>query len=338
MPGPSPPSSIVLRTPFPSVTLSNGRSMPSVLLGTGASTWMNETSTATMVKNALLAGFPGVDTANHYRNQRGVATGIAAARTAGFDGGLWLQTKVEGCGNSVDERSPVLRDACGEGTLAAFEQNLRELRVPWVDLTLLHSPPCLPGAAWVDHCWGGPGSDPIYPHRANCSAAEPCEMMQQQWLALESVYAAGKSRSIGVSNFCAACLDCIAKVATVTPHVNQVQLHAGMPGADPAGLIGVTQRIGARVQAYRPLAQGGGSLLSDPTVAAIGRAHNKSAAEVALRWVVQLGHALVTSTENVAHMKGDLAIFDWALTDAEMDALVLLDTHPDDPAGGMCVL
>ena len=60
---------------------------------------------------------------------------------------------------------------------------------------------------------------------------QPCRMMQEQWLALESRYKASQTRAIGVANFCAPCLKCIMKVATVTPHLNQFKLHAGMPGS-----------------------------------------------------------------------------------------------------------
>jgi len=119
--------------------------------------------------------------------------------------------------------------------------------------------------------------------------------------------------------------------------VNQFQLHAGMPGADPSGLVSETARHGATVQAYRPLAHGQNSLLSDATVAVIGRAHGKVAAQVALRWVLQHGHSLVTSTERESHMRSDLDAFDWSLSDDEMHTLDLLATSPDDPSI-MCVL
>eukprot|EP00966_Prymnesium_polylepis_P023691 545419-Prymnesium_polylepis.1 len=69
----------------------------------------------------------------------------------------------------------------------------------------------------------------------------------------------------------------------------------------------------------------------------IGAAHGKSAAQVALRWVLQLGHPLVTSTESVRHMVSDLDVIDWALSEEEMATLSALDTHPDDPTP-MCIL
>ncbi|KAL1524736.1 hypothetical protein AB1Y20_019619 [Prymnesium parvum] len=330
--------------PIPLVRLSNGVELPLLLLGTGATTWMNSSAAAAQVHAALLAGFPGVDTANHYRNQRGVARGIAAARAAGWSGRLWLQTKVEGCGASVDPRSRILSSNCFNGTYEAVLRNLEELGVERVDLTLLHSPPCVAGAAWVQPapgwpggCGGNPAADLIYPHRCDCAATEPCAMMREQWRALEAAYAAGLTRAIGVSNYCAACLACLAAGGGMAPHVNQFRLHAGMPGDDPAGLVGATQRYGAVVQAYQPLAHGEGSLLRDATLQQIGRAYGKSAAQVALRWVLQLGKPLVTSSESVRHMKSDLDVVDWELTEEHMKTLTALDTHPDDPTP-MCVL
>ena len=291
-----------IRLAAPMTMLPHGVSMPSVLLGTGGSTWMNEDRTATMVRQALLAGFRGVDTANHYRVHGGVRRGIAEAKAAGHTGPVWIQTKMEGCGNSFDAQSRIVRGSCYEDTLRVFEASLRELGVESVDSTLLHSPPCVVGAPWVNQCFG-PGD--VYPDRADCSADEPCEMIQQQWRALEEAYTSGRTRSIGVSNYCSACLDCLARTATISPHINQLNFHLGMGAADPAGLLSDTERRGARVQAYRPLAQGSGvgALLRDPTVAAVARAHHKSAAQVALRWVVQLGHALTTTTENVEHVR-----------------------------------
>ena len=335
---PSPPAPPPVGASSSTVTLSNGVVMPSMVLGTGATTWMDNDKTQAMVTSALLrAGFAGVDTANHYRNHEGVRKGIAAARAGGHTADVWLQTKMEGCGNSVDPRSPILRGSCYRDTLKVFDDSLSELGVERVDLTLLHSPPCVPGASWNMGCIGHPAQDLVYPHRCDCAAPEPCKMMQQQWKALEEVYAAGKTRSIGVSNYCAACLSCIAQTATVAPHVNQFQLHAGMPGADPAGLISETTRAGAVVQAYRPLAHGQGSLLTDATVGSIGFKHGKSSAQVALRWVLQHGHALVTSTESESHMVADLDVFDWSLSAEEMETLNRLDTSPDDPSI-MCVL
>lgn len=332
--------------PVPRINLPNGVAMPAMLLGVGTATWMNDTSTASDVKEGILAGFPGIDTASHYLNQRGVAAGIAASGVARSD--LWLSTKVEGCGNSVT--IPVRKGSCYSDTLAVINQNLAELNTSAVDLTLLHSPPascscthgpqgwqCVANATWNEGCEGNPASDLIYPTHCKCDQPEPCAMIQQQWKALEVAYKAGHTRAIGVSNYCAKCLKCVTDVATVSPHVNMFKVHAGM-GPDPAGLISATKATGAVVQAYQALAHGDHGLFHEPAVLAAAKAHGKSAAQVLIKWVLQLGLPVVTSATKVAYMKEDLDMWGWQMTSEEMQTLNQLQGHGDDPVGNMCVL
>ena len=165
-------------------------------------------------------------------------------------------------------------------------------------------------------------------------------MMQKQWAALEKRYREGKTKAIGVSNFCKPCLDCIAETATVVPAVNQLQFHIGMPGTDPNGLISESRRRGIIVQAYSPL--GGdqhGVLLAAPAVKRIANNHNVSTSAVCLKWVWQLGHALATSTTHVNYLDEDVATYKstWALSDEEMQVLNSLDVAPDDPVKSMCL-
>eukprot|EP00462_Mataza_sp_D1_P011788 CAMPEP_0175155198 /NCGR_PEP_ID=MMETSP0087-20121206/20831_1 /TAXON_ID=136419 /ORGANISM="Unknown Unknown, Strain D1" /LENGTH=339 /DNA_ID=CAMNT_0016442305 /DNA_START=50 /DNA_END=1069 /DNA_ORIENTATION=+ len=322
---------------IPSVQLNNGVMMPVMLWGSGGPTQENSTSTATAVATALSVGFPGIDTANHYHNQDGVAQGIAAAKTGRK---VWITTKVEPCGHSII--TPILEGNCFNGTLSAHAQNLQQLKVKVVDLTLIHSPPCKLNSSWADPlCYWPDQPDAIYPQHCNCAAAEPCAMMQQQWRALEQVYKAGQTRAIGVSNFCKACLECIAEIAEVAPAVNQLQFHVGMPGPDPAGLISYTKAHNDTVvQAYSPLAgDQHAKLLDNPTVTSIAQVHNKTTAQVALRWVLQLGSPLATSTTNKQYMVEDLqACSGWELTSEEMGTLNALKIAPDDPVKSMCLL
>jgi hypothetical protein len=168
-----------------------------------------------------------------------------------------------------------------------------------------------------------------------------------------------------VSNFCKPCLECIAsrgpppasfssakaaqgedetrdegKGDVVVPAVNQLQFHAGMPGSDPKGLVSYSVSRGIAVQAYSPL--GGDAhkaLLGAPALVSIAAAHNATTAQVALVWVLQLGHALATSTVDPAYMDEDLAAWraGWRLTKAEMATLESLDVAPDDPVKSMCL-
>jgi 2,5-diketo-D-gluconate reductase A len=356
----------------PYVKLNNGLLMPSILYGSGgAGTQDNVTGTAIAVAQAVSSaiGFKGVDMANHvsvaiakfiaraklalscfrllhfltessiccsrrrdlqYHNQIGVRDGIKASGTPRSK--LWLQTKVEPCGHSI-----VRHSHCYEDSLVAFNSNLQQLDVDYVDLTLLHAPPCVPNTTWADaKCrW----DSAIYPSNCNCRAAEPCAMMQAQWKALEEMVLAGKTRAIGVSNFCPACLECLAKVSNTTPAVNQLQFHAGVGSPDPRGLLSYNTARGIMVQAYSPLGgEQAGAVLTSPVTEAAGAAHgNRSSAQAVLRWVLQLGYALTAATTNAAHMASDLDIFSFGLTDKEMKDIGALTVAPDDPTKDMCL-
>ena len=111
-----------------------------------------------------------------------------------------------------------------------------------------------------------------------------------------------------------------------------------MHGVDPQGLISATGRVGARVQAYRPLAQG--RLLGDETLTRIGNVHGKTSAQVGLRWVVQLGHVAITTTQNIDHMKQSLDIFQWHLEKHEMEQIARIGAPngwEDNIVGEMCI-
>jgi diketogulonate reductase-like aldo/keto reductase len=291
----------------PFVTLNNGLQMPTVLWGSGGDTQENATSTAPAVRDALNNGFPGIDCANHYHNQVGVAKGIEMSQVERSD--IFLATKIEPCGHS--RITPLYEGHCYNESLAAFDQNLVQLNTDFVDLTLLHSPPCIPNSTWADsQCMWPDQPDAVYPQHCNCAAEEPCKMMKQQWMALEKRYKEGKTKAIGVSNFCQPCLECIAEIATVVPAVNQLQFHVGMPGEDPNGLISYSNGKGVTVQAYSPLGGDAHSaLLNAPELVSIAKKHNQSTSSVCLKWVMQLGHALATSTTNVEYMKEDMNVY-----------------------------
>lgn len=97
----------------------------------------------------------------------------------------------------------------------------------------------------------------------------------------------------GVSNYCPSCIDCLMEKATVTPAVNQVKYHIGM-GVDPIGLVTYCKEKGIVVQAYSPLGDGSSELIDGPLVTPIAKEHNKTGAQVSLKWLVQSGIPLST--------------------------------------------
>lgn len=280
----------------PVVTLNNGVMMPVVSAGT----WQYDTATAQdSVASALQIGFTHIDTAHDYcadgstgscktgSNQVGIGKALAASSLKRSD--YFITTKVPGCGSQG-----IGFATCAEDSAKAAQTNLDELGLPYVDLLLVHFPPM-----------GG------------CGAIN-CAKMREQWKALSAFYAANKTRALGVSNFCVSCLKCLADVSgAVTPAVNQFKYHVGM-GADPEGLMSYCKTHGVQPQAYSPLGDNSSELITGPLVSRAGAAHNKSGAQVALRWVWQHGVALSTKADKEEYLREDLDLFDWTLSDAEM--------------------
>eukprot|EP00658_Telonema_sp_P-2_P018530 TRINITY_DN17271_c0_g1_i2.p2 TRINITY_DN17271_c0_g1~~TRINITY_DN17271_c0_g1_i2.p2 ORF type:complete len:163 (-),score=44.14 TRINITY_DN17271_c0_g1_i2:413-901(-) len=134
------------------------------------------------------------------------------------------------------------------------------------------------------------------------------------------------------SNYCVDCLECILDNATVVPHVNQMQTHLGIP-QDNHGVRSLCRAHGIVLEAYSPLAHG--KALTSSALATVATAHNKSTAQVALRYVAQLGQVgggtdlapLVTSSANPKHLQEDLEVFGgWELSSVEMDTLGAVTT------------
>lgn len=173
-----------------------------------------------------------------------------------------------------------------------------------------------------------------------------CDVMQAQWAVLEEALAAGKTRSIGVINYCEGSLKCLLETAKVKPALNYYMLHVGM-GKDAHGLRTFCDSNGIRTFAYGAVGEPGPNdkILTNPLLQKIGANHgNKATEEVALRWVIQSGAAVsVRPTTNfglgsgICTDAGDCAtglkkragVFSWSLSEAEMAELDSL-TEPDD--------
>merc|ERR1712187_631711 len=112
-------------------------------------------------------------------------------------------------------------------------------------------------------------------------------------------------------------LKCITSNSSLTvPRMNQMTYSVGH-GSD--SVVADDAKLGIHVQAYSPLGSGG--VLSDPVVTKIAASHKKSAAQVALRWIIQRNVSIATQSTNADHLKEDTGIFDFALSDDEMTQL-----------------
>jgi diketogulonate reductase-like aldo/keto reductase len=174
-----------------------------------------------------------------------------------------------------------------EGELQrSAEESLRKLQVDAVDLLLIHWP------------------NPVVPVR---------EMMS----ALSDAKRRGLTHHIGVSNFTIAKLDEAVAVSPEPIVTNQIEFH---PYLDQTGLLGEARRLGVTITAYCPIALG--KVVGDPVIEAIASARGKSAVQVALRWLIQQpGVAAIPRTSNPARLAENFAVFDFQLTDDEMDRI-----------------
>lgn len=143
------------------------------------------------------------------------------------------------------------------------------------------------------------------------------------WEDMEDAVAAGKVRSLGFSNFEAPQVETITSNARVQPVVDQIELHPYFQEHDMRRLL-AEHRI--QVESYYPVGHGDKKLFAEPALREIASAHGKSVGQVILRWHVQEGFIPLPKSTNPEHIRENLDIFDFGLSDEEMAAIRALDT------------
>jgi 2,5-diketo-D-gluconate reductase A len=147
----------------------------------------------------------------------------------------------------------------------------------------------------------------------------------ETWRALVDLQAAGLARAIGVSNFNVGHLERVIDATGVTPAVNQVELH---PRFQQTGLSRAHADLGIVTEAWSPLAQG--RVLDDPAIVEIADAHDKTPAQVVIRWHLQLGNVVIPKSVTPERIEQNFDVFDFHLTEAEMAAVDGLDAGERD--------
>ena len=142
------------------------------------------------------------------------------------------------------------------------------------------------------------------------------------WRAMEKAYKDGKTRAIGVSNFQACRFYDFASSVDVKPAVNQLQCCVL---SQQNGILPEMARYDTRMMAWGPIGQGSDDLLANPVLARIGAQYGKSAAQVALRWLVQRGIVAIPKSTHKERMAENFDIFDFSLSDADMQAIAPLN-------------
>ena len=185
-----------------------------------------------------------------------------------------------------------------DDALAAFAETLRTLDIGYVDLFLVHWP--LPTV-----------TDFV-----------------ETWKAMEEIYASGKARAVGVSNFQTHHLNRLAAECTVVPAVNQIEVHPYLTN-ETVRAYGADH--GIATEAWSPIAQGG--VLDDPAIVSIAERVDRSPAQVTLRWHVQRGDIVFPKSVTESRVRENFALFDFELTDADIAAISALNrderTGPD---------
>lgn len=168
-----------------------------------------------------------------------------------------------------------------ERAAASIQRSLNDLRTDYVDLLLVHWP--------LPTLYGGDVTLP--------------------WPALEEAFTGGSARAIGLSNYERKHIEAVRAVATVAPHVLQVEAHPFFPNAD---LRAYAQGLGMVFEAWSPLARGRAT--TDPTLRAIADQLGVNAAQVALRWAIDRGHVVFPKTLRRARMATNIDAFSFSLT------------------------
>jgi len=177
-----------------------------------------------------------------------------------------------------------------ESALTAYDETLQRLGLDYADLYLVH--------------WPNPTVDRYV----------------DSWRALERIYADGRVRAIGVSNFLPEHLDRLAKESEIVPAVNQIELH---PTYQQRELTELCAERSIAVTAYSPLGQGGD--LDHPVLAAIADAHGVTPAHAILRWHLQRGHIVIPKSVNPERIRANFALDGFELSDDEVASVTALE-------------
>lgn len=262
------------------VRLNTGLQMPHIGFGTWEITPDNVAKAA--VAAALNAGYRLIDTAQMYRNERGVGEAIRESGIPREE--VFVTTKLW------------TTDQGHESALAACEASLERLGLDYVDLYLIHWPAAFQGG----------------------DAESNRQRRRQTWRAFEELVESKRVRNIGVSNFVVHHLQELLEHANVLPAVNQIELHPFI-FEEQRPVVEFCQQNDILVEAYSPLSRGG--RVNDPAVQTIADTHGKTAPQVLLRWAIQHGTVPLPRSVNPDHIAENLQVFDFELTPEDMRKL-----------------
>lgn len=177
-----------------------------------------------------------------------------------------------------------------ENTKISVLKSMEKLKTDYIDLVLLHQP-------FADY-YGA-------------------------YRALEDLYEEGKLRAIGVSNFYPDRLVDIASFARIKPMVNQIETHPLNQQIEAHEWL---KKYGVIHEAWAPFGEGRGNMFTNPVLQKLGDKYNKTVAQVILRWQLQRGIVVIPKSTHKERMAQNLDVFDFTLTDEDMQDIAALDT------------
>lgn len=182
-----------------------------------------------------------------------------------------------------------VQDAGYENTKKAFEKSLKNLQLDYLDLYLIHQP--------FGDVYGS-------------------------WRAMEELYREGKVRAIGVSNFYPDRLVDLILNNEITPAVNQVETHPFCQQIDSQKTM---EEYKVQIESWGPFAEGRNNMFQNEVLMSLAQKHNKSVAQIILRWLVQRGVVAIPKSVHKERIVENFSIFDFELSSEDMDKIAAMD-------------
>jgi len=301
----------------PSIKLSSGHAMPQV----GFGLWKVDNATcADTVYNAIKTGYRLFDGACDYGNEKEAGEGVARAIKDGLvkREDLFLVSKLWNTFHEGDKVEPIAK------------KQLADWGIDYFDLFIVHFPVAL---KYVDPevryppGWAVDGKDDVQPSKAS---------IQETWHAMESLVEKGYAKSIGISNFQGSLILDLLRYAKIRPATLQIEHH---PYLVQPTLLQLAKDEGIAVTAYSSFgpqsfielewqkAKDTPVLFEHPKVTEMAKKHNKTPAQVLLRWATQRGLAVIPKSNNQDRLKQNLEVTSFDLDKEELDAISGLDRN-----------
>lgn len=269
--------------------LSNGVEIPCI----GFGTWQTPDGETAIkaVKAAFDCGYRHIDAAAIYGNEESVGEAMAESGVKRED--YFVTSKLWNDEHGYDS------------TLRAFDQTMKDLRLDYLDLYLIH--------------WPVPVK-----FRDDWESANA-----QTWRAFEKLYEEKRIRAIGISNFLPHHIQALKKTANIMPMVNQIEYHPAFMQKD---VVDFSEQEGMLIEAYSPL--GTGAMLDHPVLKEIAEKYGKSTAHVCIRWILQHGVLPLPKSVTPSRIEDNTKVFDFELSAEDMakiDGLpeVMTGSDPD---------